>query len=401
MIVPSMSGLIADTGEHQLIRQSAAAIAARYGHAYYAERARSGGNIAELWHDLGQAGLLGVHLPADYDGGGAGLSELVIVTEELAAHGLPLLIAVISPAICGSILAAHASPEMKAAWLPGLADGTRRMAFALTEPDAGSNSHNVSTTARRTETGWAIDGGKYYISAVDECEALLLVARDASVPDDSVPDESAMANGRSRLSLFIVPTKAPGLTLQPIPTALISPDRQFTVFLDDVRVGEDALIGAAGAGLRQVFAGLNPERILAAALCNGVGRYAIAKAVDYARQRKVWSEPIGAHQGIAHPLAQAHVHVELARLATARAAELFDAGQDAAEAANIAKLAAADAALTALDQSIQTHGGNGLALEYGLTDLWFVTRLMRTAPVSREMVLNFVATHSLGLPPSY
>jgi alkylation response protein AidB-like acyl-CoA dehydrogenase len=386
-----LSGLITDTSDQQLIRQSTAAIAARYGHAYYAERARDGGNIAELWADLGQAGLLGVHLPAEYGGGGAGLTELVIVTEELAAHGMPLLIAVISPAICGSILAAHASPAMKASWLPGLADGTRRMAFALTEPDAGSNSHNVSTAARRAGPGWVITGGKYYISAVDECEALLLVARDDSLP----------ASDRSRLSLFVVPADAPGLTVAPIPTALVSPDRQFTVFLDDVPVGEDALVGTAGEGFRQVFAGLNPERILAAALCNGIGRYAIAKAADYARQRKVWSEPIGAHQGIAHPLAQSHVQVELARLATARAAELSDRGQDAAEAANIAKLAAADAALAALDQSIQTHGGNGLALEYGLADLWFVTRLMRTAPVSREMVLNFVASHSLGLPPSY
>jgi alkylation response protein AidB-like acyl-CoA dehydrogenase len=382
-----MTGLITDTSDHRLIRQSTAAIAARYGHGYYAERAREGGHIAELWAELGQAGLLGVHLPAEYGGGGAGLAELTVVTEELAAHGLPLLIAVISPAICGSILAAHASDAMKASWLPGLADGTRRMAFALTEPDAGSNSHNVSTTARRAGAGWAITGGKYYISAADECEAMLLVARDDSAP--------------GRLSLFVVPTGAPGLTLKPIPTALVSPDRQFTVFLDDVAVGEDALIGVAGQGFRQVFAGLNPERILAAALCNGVGRYAVAKAAEYARQRKVWSEPIGAHQGIAHPLAQAHVGVELARLATERAAELFDAGQDAAEAANIAKLAAADAALAALDQAIQTHGGNGLALEYGLADLWFVTRLMRTAPVSREMVLNYLATHSLGLPQSY
>jgi alkylation response protein AidB-like acyl-CoA dehydrogenase len=386
-----MSALIADTGDLGLIRQSTAAIAARYGHAYYAERSRSGGHIAELWADLGQAGLLGVHLPAEYGGGGAGLTEAVVVTEELAAHGLPLLIAVISPAICGSILAAHASPEMKGSWLPGLADGTRRMAFALTEPDAGSNSHNVSTTARPAGTGWTITGGKYYISAADECEALLLVARDGGVP----------AGGRSRLSLFVVPTDAPGLTMTPIPTALVCPDRQFTVFLDDVQVGPDAVIGAAGEGFRQVFAGLNPERVLAAALCNGIGRYAVDKAADYARQRKVWSEPIGAHQGIAHPLAQAHVDVELARLATARAAELFDAGQDAAGAANIAKLAAADAALAALDQAIQTHGGNGLALEYGLADLWFVTRLMRTAPVSREMVLNFVASHDLKLPQSY
>jgi alkylation response protein AidB-like acyl-CoA dehydrogenase len=386
-----MTDLVAESEEQRLIRQSAAAIAARYGHAYYAERARSGGDINELWSELGRAGLLGVHLPGEHGGGGAGLSELVIVLEELAGHGLPLLLAVISPAICGSIVAAHGSPDLKHAWLPGLASGTRRMAFALTEPDAGSNSHNVSTTAKPNQDGWTISGGKYYISAVDQCEAMLLVARDDGI----------QGPGRPRLTLFVVPTDAPGVTIRPIETALVSPERQFTVFLDHVEVGPDALIGTAGNGLRQVFAGLNPERILAAALCNGIGRYAIAKASDYARTRQVWSQPIGAHQGIAHPLAQAHVDVQLARLATARAAELLDAGQDAAEAANIAKLAAADAALAALDQAIQTHGGNGLAREYGLSDLWFVTRLMRTAPVSREMVLNFVASHSLRLPASY
>jgi alkylation response protein AidB-like acyl-CoA dehydrogenase len=386
-----MTDLVAETAEQRLIRQTAAAIAVRYGHGYYAERARSGGNLDELWSDLGQAGLLGVHLPDEHGGGGAGLSELVIVLEELAAHGLPLLLAVISPAICGAIIAAHGSPDLRRHWLPGLASGTRRMAFALTEPDAGSNSHNVSTAARPAGDGWTISGGKYFISAVDQCEAMLLVARDDGVS----------GTGKPRLSLFVVPTGAPGVTIAPIDTALVSPERQFTVFLDHVRVGPDALIGTAGNGLRQVFAGLNPERILAAALCNGVGRYAIAKASDYARTRQVWSQPIGAHQGIAHPLAQAHVDVQLARLATARAAELLDTGQDAAEAANIAKLAAADAALAALDQAIQTHGGNGLASEYGLSDLWFVTRLMRTAPVSREMVLNFVASHSLRLPPSY
>ncbi|GAB3385481.1 acyl-CoA dehydrogenase family protein [Amycolatopsis echigonensis] len=335
--------------------------------------------------------MLGVHLPEEYGGGGAGLSELVVVVEELAAHGMPMLIAVISPAICGSILAAHASPEMKADWLPGIASGARRMAFALTEPDAGSNSHNVTTTARRDADGWTISGGKYYISAADESEALLMVVRDGE----------KQATGRSPLSLFVVPTDAPGLTLQPIETALVSPDKQFTVFLDNVHVGPDALIGEAGKGLRQVFAGLNPERILAAALCNGVGRYAVAKAVDYARERNVWSVPIGAHQGIAHPLAEAHIGVEMARLATTRAAELFDGGRNAAEASNVAKFVSAEAALKALDQAIQTHGGNGLAREYGLADLWFVTRLMRTAPVSREMVLNFVAQHSLGLPSSY
>lgn len=386
-----MTGLIVDSDEHRLIRESVAAIANKYGHEYYAERSRSNEHIAELWAELGAAGLLGVHLPEEYGGGGAGLSELAVVVEELAAHGIPLLIAVISPAICGSILAAHASPEMKKAWLSDLASGERKMAFALTEPDAGSNSHNVTTTARRDGDDWVISGGKYYISAADESDALLLVAGD----------DSRQENGRKPLSLFVVPFDTPGLTLQPIETALVSPDKQFSVFLDDVRVGADAVIGDAGNGLRQVFAGLNPERVLAAAICNGVGRYAVSKATEYARRRQVWSVPIGAHQGVSHPLAESHIGVELARLATARAAELFDAGEKAAEAANIAKFSAAEAALKALDQAIQTHGGNGLAREYGLADLWFITRLMRTAPVSREMVLNFVAQHSLGLPQSY
>ena len=386
-----MPGLTSDSPEHRAIRETVAGIAERYGSQYFLERGRAGGDIEELWKDLGAAGLLGLHLPEEYGGGGGGMSEAVVVVEELAAHGMPLLILVISPAICGSILAHHGSHEMKQQWLPAIADGTRKMAFGLTEPDAGSNSHNVKTTAERTATGWKISGAKYYISAIDQCDAVLVVTRDA---EHSTPD-------KPKLSLFVVPTDAPGLTLQQIDTAIVSPDKQFTVFLDDVEVGEDALIGTAGNGLRQAFDGLNPERILVGALCSGIGRYAIGKAADYAKERTVWSTPIGAHQGVAHPLAESHIAVELGRLATVRSAELFDAGESAGEAANIAKFAASEAALKALDQAIQTHGGNGLSHEYGLSELWFVTRLMRTAPVSREMVLNFIAQTSLGLPRSY
>lgn len=383
--------LVNDSVEHTAIRQSVAGIAARYGPQYFLQRGRAGDGIEELWKDLGAAGLLGLHLPEEYGGGGGGMAEAVVVVEELAAQGMPLLIWVISPAICGNILSHHASEEMKQAWLPAIADGTKKMAFGLTEPDAGSNSHNVKTTARRTGTSWSISGAKYYISAIDQCEAVLIVAKDA---EHCTPDRSA-------LSLFVVPTDSPGLTYQQIDTSIVSPDKQFSVFLDDVEIAEDALIGDAGNGLRQVFDGLNPERILVGALCGGIGRYAIDKASDYAKQRQVWSTPIGAHQGIAHPLAEAHIAVELSRMATVRSAELFDAGESAGEAANIAKFSASEAALKALDQAIQTHGGNGLSHEYGLSELWFVTRLMRTAPVSREMVLNFIAQTSLGLPRSY
>jgi alkylation response protein AidB-like acyl-CoA dehydrogenase len=386
-----MSALVEDSAEHKAIRNSVAGIVSRYGPEYFLQRGRGGQGIEELWKDLGAAGLLGVHLPEEYGGGGGGMAEAVVVVEELAANGMPMLIWVISPAICGSILAHHGSEQMKREWLPGLADGSRKMAFGLTEPDAGSNSHKVATTARRTATGWTLSGSKYYISAIDQADALLVVAKDA---EHSTSEKSA-------LSLFVVPTNSPGLQFQEIETSIVSPDKQFTVFLDDVEIGDDALIGTAGNGLRQVFAGLNPERILVGAICGGVGRYAIAKAADYAKERQVWSTPIGAHQGIAHPLAEAHITVELSRLATMRSAELFDAGKPAGEAANIAKFAASEAALQALDQAIQTHGGNGLSHEYGLSELWFITRLMRTAPVSREMVLNFIAQTSLGLPRSY
>jgi alkylation response protein AidB-like acyl-CoA dehydrogenase len=387
-----MPGLIHDTDEHQAIRESVAKIASRFGPEYFLERGRSGGDIDELWNELGAAGLLGVHLPEEYRGGGGGMADAVVVVEELAAHGMPMLIWVISPAIVGSILAAHGSEDLKREWLPGIADGSRKVAFGLTEPDAGSNSHEVATTARRDGDEWVISGSKYYISAVDQCEAVLLITRDA---DESTPE-------RNKLSMFLVPTDAPGFSIQPIPTSIVSPDKQFMVFLDEVRVGQDALVGATGNGLRQVFDGLNPERILVGAICGGVGRYAIERATAYAKERQVWSTPIGAHQGVAHPIAQCHIDVEVGRLATMHSARVFDEDPSrAGEAANIAKFAASEAALRALDQAIQTHGGNGLAHEYGLSELWFVTRLMRTAPVSREMVLNYVAQTSLGLPRSY
>lgn len=387
-----MPGLIRDTDDHRAIRESVAKICARYPQSYFLEKSRNNEDITELWAELGEAGLLGVHLPEEYGGGGCGMQEAVVVVEELAAHGMPMLGWVISPAMIGSILATHASHELKQEWLPGISAGTKKIAFGLTESDAGSNSHKVATTARRDGDGWVLKGSKTFISALDTADALLVVARDA---DLSTPESK-------RLSIFVVPTDSPGFSYQPIPTSIVSPDKQFSVFLDDVRVGPQNLVGQAGDGLRQVFAALNPERILVGAITGGVGRYAIEKAADYAKTREVWDVPIGRHQGVAHPLAACHIDVEVSRLATQHAALLYDAGdQGVAEAANIAKYVGAEAALKALDQAIQVHGGNGLTHEYGLSDLWFVTRLMRTAPVSREMVLNFVAQSSLGLPRSY
>lgn len=385
------STIVADTEERAALREAVAKLVGKYGHEYFMQKASAHEEPAELWKELGGAGFLGVHLSEEYGGGGGTMSDLAVVVEESSSQGVPLLMMVISPAICGSIIDKHGSHELKQRWLPGIADGTLKMAFAITEPDAGSNSHAITTTARPDGDGWRLSGTKYWTSGIDEADAVLVVTR-APEPDPK---------GRHPLSLFVVPTDSPGLTWQHIPAALQQPEHQFTVFLDDVRVGPEALIGDEGNGLRQVFAGLNPERITAACISNGIARYALEKATAYAKDRQVWTVPIGAHQGVAHPLAEIYIGTQLARLMAFRAAELFDAGEDAAEASNIAKFAAADSSLRTLDQAMQTHGGNGMALEYGLADLWFVARMLKTAPVSREMVLNFVAQRSLGLPASY
>lgn len=387
----SDSPVVNTNEDRRALRDAVGGLAGKYGRSYFQEVAKSGGFPEELWRDLGDAGYLGVHLPEEYGGGGGGLADLAVVIEECAAQGCPMQYIVIS-AICGPILAHHASTVLKDRWLAGIADGTKKMAFAITEPDAGTNTHRISTTATPVEGGgWRINGAKYWTSGADEADALLVVCRDAEVGP----------SGKPTLSLFIVDTAAPGLTMQVIDSALGAPERQFMVFFDDVPVAADSIIGAQGQGLKQVFAGLNPERVAAASIANGIALYALQRASTYANQRVVWDVPIGAHQGVAHPLARSYIEVQLARVMNARAAELFDAGQDAGEAANMAKYAAGEACLGALDNAIQTHGGNGLSNEYGLSDLWFTARMLRTAPVSREMIFNFIAQHSLGLPKSY
>ncbi|MDT4944981.1 MAG: hypothetical protein QOH14_1714 [Pseudonocardiales bacterium] len=381
-----------ETEEQQALRNAVSELGARYGHQYMRRKVKAGEHTAELWLEAGKLGFLGLNLPDQYGGGGAGMYELSLALEELAAHGCGQLMMVVSPAICGTVISRFGTDEQKRQWLPGIADGTSIMAFAITEPDAGSNSHRITTTARRDGSGWKLSGRKVFISGVDRADAVLVVSRTEDA-----------TTGRLKPVLFIVPTDAPGFEWQPIEMDLVMPDRQFMLFLDDVALPSDALVGDEDAALAQLFAGLNPERIMASALSVGTGRYALDKAVGYANERSVWGAPIGSHQGLAHPLAEAKIEVELAKLMMQKAATLYDSGDDmgAGESANMAKYAAAEAAMHAVDQAVQTHGGNGFASEYGLGTLLATARVGRVAPVSREMILNFVAQFSLGLPKSY
>ncbi|MBA8946305.1 hypothetical protein FHS33_004757 [Streptomyces calvus] len=376
-----------ESSEHTSLRQAVASFAKNHPRT-------PGTDHKQFWQEAAELGYIGVNLPEAYGGGGGGITELCLVLEEMGAAGSPLLMMIVSPAICGTVISRFGTEAQKRQWLPALADGSRLMAFGITEPDAGSNSHRITTTARReTDSGdWILTGRKVFVSGVDIADATLVVGRTEDA-----------RTGRLKPCLFIVPRDTEGFRRRPIDMELNATEKQFELVLDDVRLPADALVGDEDAGLLQLFAGLNPERIMTAAFAIGMGRYALARAVAYARERTVWDTPIGAHQAIAHPLAQAHIDLELARLMMQKAAHLYDAGDDtgAGEAANMAKYAAAEACVKAVDQAVHTLGGNGLTREFGLASLITAARVSRIAPVSREMILNYVSHQTLGLPKSY
>ena len=327
-----------------------AKLARKYGREWFTEKARAGEKTTELWLEIGKNGYLGINIPEEYGGGGGGIGDIAAVCEELAAQGCPLLLMVVSPAICGTIITRYGTEEQKQRWLPGICDGTGTMAFAITEPDAGTNTHNITTTARRDGDEWVLNGRKIYISGVDEADNVLVVARTEDA-----------RTGKLKPCLFVVPDRRRGLRGQADPDGDRQPRAAVPVFIDDVRLPADALVGDEDGGLVQLFAGLNPERIMAASFSTGLARFALDKAAAYAKERAVFQGPIGSHQAIAHPLAGVHIEIELARLMTQKAAALYDAGDDmgAGEAANMAKYAAAEAACDAADRAVQTHGGNG------------------------------------------
>ena len=229
-----------ESEERQMLRKQVREIGRKYGRDYYTKKAKAGLSPDELWAEVAQQGFIGVNTPEEYGGGGLGIYELAIVCEELAAAGCPLLLLLVSPAICATVLARFGTPAQKERWLPRLASGESKMVFAITEPNAGSNSHRLETSAVQDGDDWVLSGTKYYISGADDADAILVVARTGGAE-----------GGRGRLSLFIVDADAPGLEKTLIPMQIPGADRQFTLFFDNVRVGSDRLLGNEGQGLAQ------------------------------------------------------------------------------------------------------------------------------------------------------
>lgn len=389
--------------EHQLIKRTVRSLLEKYTprRAEIHEAAQREGKFPqEMWDDFASIGLMGCLIPEEYGGNGSGLLALTLAFEEVSTAGFSTGLLLVT-SMDASCIVRNGSEDLKRRFLPGIADGSKKFCFAVTEPDAGSNTFRIKTLAMRQGDDYVLNGQKMFISGVDQADHMLVIARTTSL-------EEAQAQGKPKshgLALFVVDTDAEGLTRTRIPIPIMGEFDQFQLFFDDVHVPAGNLVGQEDAGVLAAFNSLNPERILAAAMCLGIADYCLKTTVEYATQRKVFKDtPIGAYQAIAHPLAEIKIALEAARLMTYKAAWAWDRNLSPAEigtAANMAKFMAADMAIRAVDQAIETHGGIGFTEEKGLIQLWSAVRLFKTAPISREMLLNYVAEWNLGLPKSY
>ena len=386
----------AESQELEMIRETAREIAADYDDEYFLEVA-DGKEPTEFWNDCADAGFLGAAIPREYGGEGMGFWELSAIVEELCTNGClgAEMLFVVNVCFGGITLTENGSEEQKEEWLPGICDGDVNFAMALTEPDAGHNAPNMDTFAERDGEEFVIDGTKQWISGVDVADGMLLVART------SPKDESAKMQG---VTLFLVDPDDSAIERRELDVGIPTPEKQFELSIDGYRAHEDDVIGTEGMGLYQLFDTVNPERLLGASGAVGVGKCAIDRAVDYANEREVFDQPIGAHQGVQHPIADSWAKLQSAGLLTRKAAWMVDNEPDpkkTAEVSNMAKLRATEVGHEATDVALQTHGGNGFSREYTVIEMWKGTRLGKVAPGSTEMMRNHVAEHTLGLPRSY
>ncbi|MGI8331475.1 acyl-CoA dehydrogenase family protein [Actinomadura scrupuli] len=382
------------------VREGVAAIGAKYDLAYWDRCDADKRWPEEAWHDLAAGGWLGLAVPEEYGGAGQGLLELAVALETLArsgAGGAASFLYLLTPAFGALTIARHGTDAQKTEFLPKLATGEIETCFALTEPDAGSNAINITTQAVRDGDGFVVRGQKIWISGVERADHMMLVTR--TIP---AAEARPRVNGFTVFFLDVKQALAEGtLTFQPIPKLGTNTVASSMVFLDDVRIPADRVIGQVDAGFAVLWDILNPERILAAAGGVGGAELALKVATDYARERAPFGRPIGVNQAVAFPLAKIKAQAELARLMTHKAAWLWDGGRPCGSEANIAKLTAADAAWQAADRAFQAHGGMAYSLEYPVARLFRDARIGKNIPVAEEMVLAHIAQHDLGLPKSY
>lgn len=383
------------TEDQQLIRKSVAELAARFDDQYWMDKDLGHEFPQEFYDAVASGGWLGMTVPEEYGGHGLGITEATILAEEVARSGGGMNAAsAIHMSIFGmQPVVVFGSEEMKAATLPRIVDGDLHVCFGVTEPGAGLDTSRITTFAKRDGDSYVVNGRKVWISKAMESEKILLLTR--TTPYDDVTKKT------DGLSLFLTDLDRDHVDVRPIRKMGRNAVSSNELFIDDLRIPVEDRIGEEGKGFEYILHGLNPERMLIAAEALGIGRVSLDRAVKYANERVVFDRPIGMNQGIQFPLADSLARLDAAELVLRKATWLYDNGQSCGREANMAKYLCADAAFDAADRALQTHGGMGYSEEYHISRFFRESRLMKIAPVSQEMILNFLASKVLGLPRSY
>jgi alkylation response protein AidB-like acyl-CoA dehydrogenase len=384
------------TDAQELIRKEVSTLAKGFDWEYWREKDRKAEYPAEFLETFARAGWLGIVIPEAYGGAGLGVVEAVLMLEAICASGAgltgasPVHFAVFPP----MPIVKHGSESLRERILPGIATGKLSLAFGVTEPDAGSDTSRIRTTARRDGAGWVVSGRKVWTSNARHSQKILLLAR-------TTPYDAAGPRKLDGLTLFVADLDPGAVTIREIDKLGRAAVDSNEVIIDGLRVRDEDVVGEVGRGFYHLLDSLNPERILVAGEAVGIGRAALERASAYARERIVFNRPIGQNQAIAHPLAEAWARCEAAWTLALRAAWLFDRGLPCGAEANAAKWLAAEAGFAACDAAVQTLGGFGYAREFHVERLWREVRLYKIAPVSQQMALNYLAERVLGLPKSY
>jgi alkylation response protein AidB-like acyl-CoA dehydrogenase len=375
------------------VREVAREIVRRYDRAYFMDETLAGRRAEELYGAMADKDLLSVGVAEELGGAGGGITAGVTIMEEMASAGVPPMTYSML-AFARESLLRHGSPEQVKRHIGPLMRGEEKICFGVTEPTSGTNAFAMRTTAKRADAGtYVLNGEKVFISGADQADWMLLVARDADRPKDGPR--------RAGFTLFMVDLNRTGVERRQLDIRWYAPEGQYSIYLSDVELPPDAVVGEPGHGFDHLLSSLNTERLIWAGGMLGIGEYALSRTVAYVKERAPFGTPIGSYQAVQHPLALSKIHIEAARQLTYSSAVDYEEGRDAGTSATMAKFLASRAALEAVDAAIQCHGGHAFVMETDIATLWPLVRVMQIAPLNNESVLNHVAQHVLGLPRSY
>lgn len=387
------------TEEQRLMAETARKIAKDFPPDYWYEKEEAGEFGAEFWKAISEAGFLGIIIPQEYGGVGLGVTELMLVIQELCENGCGIAGAwyICLTEVFGAMpIVKHGTPEQKEKFLPKIASGELEFCMALTEPNAGTNTFRTETFAKKEGDGYRINGTKMFISGADRAKGMLLITRTTR-PEDAPKKTHG-------ITLFLVDLPNDAVKVNPIPKHGINYSKTCEVVIEDLWVPESAVLGEVDKGWHFLLDVLDPERLVFTVASVGIGKLAINYAVNYGNQRKVFSQPISSYQALQHPIAEAYASLVSSELLAYKAGWLFDQGahyREIGAVANMAKAVAVENAIKAVYWAMQSLGGYGYAKEYHVERWWREINLVRLAPVTQQMALNYIAEHILGMPKSY